>query len=148
MKSLLWVFIACFSLLTACKEIEITQSENDFPDTMSQVQTSLADKGYSIIRIQALDQGLGMAGYKINRYRIIFFGKAKDFKAIQSSHPGFTVFLPLSITVYEDKGKIFLQSMPFAAMKDLALDQKQAAMVLRWHDDIAASIQQAAHSIL
>jgi len=144
MSRLLLAFIVCLLCMTACREIEVTRSENDFPDTMSQIQTILSGKGYSIIRIQALDQGLGKAGYKINRYRIIFFGKANDFKAIQDRHPGFTVFLPLSVTVYEDNGKTYLQSMPFEAMQDMALDQKQVEMISRWRTDIVSSIHQAA----
>jgi len=138
------MFVVFLLVLTGCQEIKPIRSGNDFPDTMTHIQNNLTGKGYRIIRIQALDQGLARAGYDINRYRIIFFGKAEDFVHIQKTHPGFTVFLPLSVTVYEDEGGTYMQSMPFTAMKDLALDKKQVHMISRWRADIHTSINNAA----
>jgi uncharacterized protein (DUF302 family) len=134
-------------LLSACNLSDRVESQNDFPDTMTKVQQELANKGYTVTRIQALDQGLGKAGYTIDRYRIIFFGDPLDFDIVQQRYPQFTVLLPLSITVYEDEDKIYLQSMPFDMLKKASRDREYLAMVSRWQSDIDKVILKATSPI-
>ena len=134
-------------LLSACNLSDGVESQNDFPDTMTKVQQELANKGYKVTRIQALDQGLGKAGYTIDRYRIIFFGDPLDFDIVQQRYPQLSVFLPLSITIYEDEDKIYLQSMPFAMLKKVTRDREYLAMVSRWQSDVDKVILKAARPI-
>ncbi len=140
------VLFVCI-LLSACNLSDGVESRNDFPDTMTKVQQELANKGYKVTRIQALDQGLGKAGYTIDRYRIIFFGNPLDFDIVQQRYPQFTVFLPLSITVYEDEDKIYLQGMPFNMLKKAARDREYLAMVSRWQSDVDKVIRKATRPI-
>jgi len=132
------------ALMTACNLSGAVESHNDFPDTMMRVQQELTKRGYEITRIQTLDLGLEKAGYDINKYRILFFGNALDFDIIQKRYPEYTVFLPLSISVYEDDGEIYLQSMPFSMMKKATRDREYLAMVNRWQSDVDQAIHSAA----
>ncbi len=135
------------TLLFACNLSDVVMSRNDFPDTMMKVQQELANKGYKITRIQTLDKGLGKAGYTIDRYRIIFFGKPLDFDIIQQRYPKFSVFMPLSITVYEDNERIYMQAMPFAMFSKVTRDREYLAMVSRWRSDVDEVMQKAARSV-
>jgi len=134
-------------MLSACKLSDGVVSQNDFPDTMTKVQQELADKGYRISRIQALDQGLGKAGYTIDRYRIIFFGDTLDFDIVQQRYPEYSVFLPLSITVYEENDKTYLLGMPFNMLARVTREREFQAMVSRWRSDVDDVIDKAARPL-
>ena len=131
-------------VISACNLSGAAESYNDFPDTMMRVQQELTNRGYKITRIQTLDQGLGKAGYEIDKYRILFFGNALDYDIIQKRYPQFSVFVPLSISVYEDDGDIYIQSMPFSMMKKASNDREFLAMVHRWQTDVDQAIHKAA----
>jgi len=130
--------------LSACNLTQVVVSKNDFPDTMMRVQQELNKKGYQVTRIQALDQGLAKAGYDIENYRIIFFGNSLDFDIVQQRYPELTVFLPLSVTVYENDGRVYIQSMPFSMAQKATQDHEYLAMVARWKNDVDQAIQLAA----
>jgi len=134
-------------LLSACNLSNVVVSKNDFPDTMMRVQHELNDKGYKVIRIQALDQGLKKAGYQIENYRIIFFGNSLDFDIVQERYPELTVFLPLSVSVYEDNGLVYIQSMPFSMAKKATRDKEYLSMVERWRKDVDEAIGVAAYPL-
>jgi uncharacterized protein (DUF302 family) len=134
-------------LLSACNLSDGVESQNDFPDTMTKVQQELTNKGYKVTRIQALDQGLEKAGYTIDRYRIIFFGNPLDFDIVQQRYPQFSVFLPLSITVYEKDDKTYLQAMPFSMLVKVAHDREYLAMVSRWRSDVDEVLLQATEAV-
>jgi uncharacterized protein (DUF302 family) len=138
------VLLLSACLMSACNLSGAVISHNDFPDTMMRVQQELTQRGYQITRIQTLDQGLEKAGYEIDKYRILFFGNALDFDIIQERYPELTVFLPLSISVYEDDGEIYLQSMPYSMMKKASNDREYLAMVHRWQSDVDEAIHTAA----
>ena len=133
-------------LLSACNFTHVVSSENDFPDTMMRVQQELNEKGYKVTRIQALDQGLAKAGYEIDSYRIIFFGNSLDFDIVKERYPEMTVFLPLSVTVYEDDGHVYIQSMPFSMAEKANKDQEYLSMVTRWKEDVGQAIENAAET--
>lgn len=135
-------------LISSCNLSGAVLSHNDFPDTMTRVQQELTNKGYKITRIQTLDQGLEKAGYDIDKFRILFFGNALDFDIIQKRYPRYTVFLPLSISVYEENGGIYIQSMPFSMMKEATRNREYLAMVNRWQYDVDQAIHKAAKPTL
>lgn len=130
--------------VSSCNVTQVVVSKNDFPETMMRVQQELNKKGYQMTRIQALDQGLAKAGYDIENYRIIFFGNSLDFDIVQQRNPELTVFLPLSVTVYEDDGRVYIQSMPFSMAQKATQDREYLAMVTRWKQDVDQAIQLAA----
>lgn len=132
------------SMLFACNEQKTVVSGNDFPDTMMKVQQELVNQGYQVTRIQALDQGLARAGYRIGRYRIIFFGNPLDFDIVQQRYPQLSVFLPLSVTVYEEDDSIHLLGMPFDMIEQTIQDRECLAMVSRWRADIDRAMHMAA----
>jgi uncharacterized protein (DUF302 family) len=134
-------------LLSACNLSDGVKSQNDFPDTMMKVQQELVNKGYKVTRIQALDQGLEKAGYTIDRYRIIFFGNPLDFDIVQQRYPEFAVFLPLSITVYEEDDKTYLQAMPFNMLAKATHDREYLAMVSRWRSDVEEVFLKATEAV-
>ena len=44
-----------------------------FPEAMNALQTSIAEEGFTVSRVQRVDIGLTSSGYNTAEYRIVFF---------------------------------------------------------------------------
>ncbi|MDA8094227.1 MAG: DUF302 domain-containing protein [Betaproteobacteria bacterium] len=81
-----------------------------FSDVMNEVQIALEKEGYHVLRVQRVDYGLKVSGYKSNLYRIVFFGRS-DVKAVMQERPDLLPYLPLTITLYREAGMTHLVAM-------------------------------------
>lgn len=70
---------------------------------LNQLQTALADEGFTLMRIQNVDKGLAGHGFERPPYKIVFFGNRKQFERAREIDPRVTPYLPLKVTVYQGK---------------------------------------------
>jgi|GEM_PF-6150604 len=70
--------------------------------TLNQLQTAIADEGFTFMRIQNVDKGLAGNGFERPPYKIVFFGNRQQFERAREIDPRVTPYLPLKITVYAD----------------------------------------------
>ena len=54
---------------------------------MLALQESIRDHGYIVSRVQRVDIGLTGMGYKTDKYRIVFAGKAEEIRTSQKRRP-------------------------------------------------------------
>ncbi len=64
-------------------DLIMARSHEKFPEAMLTLQTSVKEHGYTVARVQRIDIGLTGMGYKTDKYRVVFVGKADE---IQVSH--------------------------------------------------------------
>ena len=63
-------------------ELIMARSTEDFPETMLMLQNVIKKQGYIPSRVPRVDIGLTKSGYKTDKYRVVFFGKADEIKKI------------------------------------------------------------------
>lgn len=139
-----FVALLVFCSHAGCGAQDVVESKNEFSDTMIAVQEALIARGYTVSRIQPIDEGMAKAGYDIEKYRVVFFGKSDEVDMVLEHYPQFSLFLPLSLVIYEEEGKTKLVSMPFNLLENAAPTPEVAEVVAKWRSDIQAVIHAAA----
>ncbi len=89
-----------------------------FPEAMNSLQTSIAEEGYTVSRVQRVDVGLTKSGYSTAEYRIVFFMKEDTVHKIVKVHPQLIPFLPLKITIFAEGGETILATLNPAKLDD------------------------------
>lgn len=79
-----------------------------FPETMLELQEAIRNHGYTVSRVQRVDIGLTKSGYKTDKYRVVFYGKPEEIKAIINSHPDMIAYLPLKIAIFAEESETLL----------------------------------------
>ncbi|HKJ89159.1 MAG TPA: DUF302 domain-containing protein [Gammaproteobacteria bacterium] len=70
---------------------------------LSHIQTAIEEEGFTFMRVQNVDKGLGAHGFPRAPYKIVFFGDREAFEKARKIDPRVTPYLPLKITVYRGK---------------------------------------------
>ncbi len=112
MKPLLrWWLILSLALAgthALAEELLMVRSSQTFEEAMNTLQAAIAAQGYKVMRVQRVDIGLTAKGYKTDKYRIVFFGKAGEIEALASAHPQLIPYLPLSVVIFAEEGNTLL----------------------------------------
>jgi len=87
---------------TFAERLLMVRSDQAFPEAMSTLQNSLIKHGYKISRVQRVDVGLTKNKYKTDKYRVVFYGKAKEVALITEKYPDFIPYLPLKIAIFAE----------------------------------------------
>ena len=117
-------------------ELIMIRSEQSFPETMSILQEAIKKYGYTLSRVQNVDIGLTASGYKTDKYRVVFFGKAEQMHQLAENHPELIPYLPLKIAIFaEDDETILVCSNPIAFI-DLYPASELKPIFLQWKNDI------------
>ena len=105
MKRLLLIGLIVCSWLASpayAEDLLMFRSKQTFPEAMLALQTSIAEHGYTLSRVQRVDIGLTKSGYKTDKYRIVFFGKSSEVNAIKFAEPELIPYLPLKIAIFAE----------------------------------------------
>lgn len=105
------------------------------PEAMTWLQKVVADHDYQIMQVQPVGEALATRGYRGEDFKVLFIGRAGDFKRVQADYPPLMPFLPLSLTLAEEGMSTRLSMMPPA---DQGLDPPPlvARLMERWRADL------------
>lgn len=117
-------------------ELIMLRTDKAFPEAMSSLQNAIKSQGYVLSRVQQVDTGLTMSGYKTDKYRIVFFGKKDEFAKLTEFYPELIPYLPLKIVIYAEAGETLLVTSDPQVFIDLYPDQRLKETFRKWHDDI------------
>lgn len=116
-EKLLGLMALLFSLAApvSAQGLIMARSNQMFPESMTLLQAAITSRGYSITRLQQVNENLAKMHYPSDMYRVVFFGKYAEIKAITAKHPDLIPYLPLSITIFaEDNQAILVASHPLS----------------------------------
>lgn len=117
-------------------ELIMARSRLKFPEAMLALQTSIAEHGYNIARVQRIDIGLTGMGYKTDKYRVVFVGKKEEIRYLVNKYPGLIPYMPPKVSIFaEGDDTVLVTANPFiyAEMVD---DPKDKLIFDRWESDI------------
>jgi len=139
MRSLvmLCVLVLTLSVSHASEQnVLMVRSSLPFPEAMSALQNAIIDHKYTLSRVQRVDVGLEKAGYKTDRYRIVFFGRHDEIKAITDKHPEMAAFLPLKIVLFSEEDDTMLVALNPVHFAQVVADESLQPLFNRWLVDV------------
>ena len=107
-----------------------------FPEAMTTLQNSISARGYKITRLQEVNENLARRDFKSDMYRVVFFGKYDEIKALSAQNPNLIPFLPLSITIYAEDNQAILVSAHPREFEQFFPDPTLKPVFERWEKDI------------
>jgi len=117
-------------------ELIMARSTEDFPETMLMLQNVIKKQGYIPSRVQRVDIGLTKSGYKTDKYRVVFFGKADEIKKISAQLPELIPYLPLKISLFAEDGQTILATLDPMSFDRMYPNSKLTPVFKRWANDV------------
>ncbi len=117
------------------QELLMARVTNTFPEAMNALQQSIVKSGYKLMRVQRVDIGLTMSGYKTAEYRIVFFGKQDEIQGLAAKYPHLIPFLPLKLVIYAEGDETIVLGTNPAKLAEFYPDKNLEPYFLRWEKD-------------
>lgn len=86
----------------AAEELLMARISQPFPEAMNSLQQAIRARGYTVSRVQRVDVGLTASGFQTAEYRIVFFGKTDEIRALSAAYPEVIPYLPLNIVIFAE----------------------------------------------
>jgi len=119
------------------EDMLMARTQANFPEAMVKLQTILKKHHYTLSRVQRVDIGLTAKGYKTDKYRIVFFGRAEEVEHIANKYPELVPYLPYKIAIFaEAEETLLVASNPEILFSDATGELK--TILKNWHDDLTS----------
>lgn len=125
------------SLNSYATDLYMSRSPASFPETMLKLQSVIKSHGYTVSRVQRVDIGLTSSGYKTDKYRVVFYGKADEVAEISKKYPFMIPYLPMQIAIFAE-GEETLLIAPSPLLLDEASAPKLKPVLERWEKDLSS----------
>ncbi|VAW97645.1 hypothetical protein MNBD_GAMMA21-2164 [hydrothermal vent metagenome] len=128
---------------SVAEDIFMTRTQQTFPEAMLELQQKIKSHGYTLSRVQRVDIGLTKSGYKTDKYRVVFFGKAEEIKWVGDTYPEWVPYLPLKIAIFsEAQDTLLITSDPEKIF--FSEDAKFKKIISQWKKDISSIFHEMA----
>ena len=117
------------------------KSIQDYANAMSDVQMHLEDMGFKVEFVQRIDVGLAKAGYHSDKYRIVFFMPKHGVADVLSKRADLASMFPLKVTVYRDKGKVYVFGVKSASLLDASVPADVRAHFQTWDKKVDSIVK-------
>ena len=133
--------IGICALLFSCvnvyaQDLLISRSKQEFPEAMANLQNAITKKGYKISRVQRIDEGLKKLGYQTDKYRVVFFGKAKEINDLSNRFPNLLPYLPLNIAIFAENDDTLATTFNPQMLKSYYPEAELIPVFDRWEKDL------------
>jgi len=118
------------------EELLLARSTQDFPEAMSTLQNAITQRGYKISRVQRVDEGLKKLGYKSDKYRVVFYGKAKEIRNLSNKYPNLIPYIPLNFAIFAEGTETLVSTLNPSELKPYYANPEIALVFDRWEKDI------------
>ncbi|MGV8991215.1 MAG: DUF302 domain-containing protein [Thiobacillus sp.] len=116
----------------------MVRMDKAFPEAMTLLQSAISSRGYTITRLQQVNENLQRREFKSDMYRVVYFGKLEEIKQVSAQQAGLIPFLPLNITIFaEGEHSILVSSHP-STLRQFFPDPALGPVFDRWEKDIGA----------
>lgn len=132
-----YVLFICFfcSTGTFASDLIMARSSLPFSEAMTNLQVSLKEHGYKVVRVQRIDIGLTGMGYKTDKYRVVFLGKTDEIKYLVNKYPQMIPYMPPKASIFAEGGDTLLVTanpMTFSTM----VEESDRIIFERWESDV------------
>lgn len=120
------------------EDLLMVRSPALFEESMAALQAAIGAQGYTLSRVQRVDIGLSQSGFKTDKYRVVFFGKPAEIRALGARHPDLIPYLPLQIAIFAEGDETLLVAANPAHLRAAYADPELGAVFVRWEVDLRA----------
>ena len=115
--SLKWAGAVWMALLlcmpAAADDLLMARANRMFPEAMTLLQSAISSRGYTVTRLQQVNENLQRREFQSDMYRVVYFGKLEEVRRATARNPNLIPFLPLNITIFaEGDQSILVASHP------------------------------------
>lgn len=121
----------------AAEDLMMARSPLMFPEAMTILQQAISDQGYTITRLQQVNENLMRQNYASDVYRVVFFGKYDEVHALAASHPDLVPFLPLNITIFAEGNNAIIMAAHPRTLETFFPDPELKPVFERWEEDLS-----------
>ena len=107
-----------------------------FPEAMTLLQSAISSRGYTITRLQQVNENLARREFKSDMYRVVYFGKLDEVKKVTAAHPELIPFLPLNITIFAEGEQAILVASHPQSLQQFFPDPALKPVFDRWEKDV------------
>ncbi|WP_018507759.1 DUF302 domain-containing protein [Thiobacillus thioparus] len=107
-----------------------------FPEAMTLLQSAISSRGYTITRLQQVNENLARREFKSDMYRVVYFGKLDEVRQVTAAHPELIPFLPLNITIFAEGEQAILVASHPQALQQFFPDPALKPVLERWEKDM------------
>jgi len=116
----------------------MVRMDKPFPEAMTLLQSAISSRGYTVTRLQQVNENLERRDFKSDMYRVVYFGKLEEVKQVSAQQPELIPFLPLNITIFAEGEQTILVSSHPATLRQFFPDPQLRPVFDRWEKDIVA----------
>lgn len=143
MKGLVkWMGAACLGLLlsapVAAADLLMARVSREFPEAMTLLQSAISSRGYTVTRLQQVNENLERREFKSDMYRVVYFGKHEEVRRATARNPELIPFLPLNITIFAEEDESILVASHPQMLREFFPDPELTALFDRWEKDMVA----------
>ena len=124
------------SMQVMAGDLIMVRTQEDFPEAMLTLQTSIREHGYEITRVQRIDIGLTGMGYETDKYRVVFVGKSKEIQYLIDKYPVLAAYMPPQVSVFAEEGDTVLITANPMIYADMIDDEADKILFRRWESDV------------
>lgn len=107
-----------------------------FPEAMTLLQSAISSRGYTITRLQQVNENLARREFKSDMYRVVYFSKLEEVRQVTAAHPELIPFLPLNITIFAEGDQAILVASHPQTLQKFFPDPALKPVFERWEKDI------------
>ena len=144
MQTMLGAVLAlCLVAPAAADGLLMARMDTPFPEAMALLQSAISARGYTITRLQQVNENLQRRQYKSDMYRVVYFGKLDEVRKVTAEHPELIPFLPLNITIFAEGDQAILVASHPQTLQKYFPDPALKPVFDRWEKDIEAIMDEA-----
>lgn len=121
----------------------MTRMDKAFPEAMAILQTAISSRGYTITRLQQVNENLERRDFKSDMYRVVYFGKLEEVRQATAARPELIPFLPLNITIFAEGEQTILVASHPQVLRQFFPDPALKPVFERWGRDVEAIMDEA-----
>ena len=130
------------ALPAAADELIMVRVDRPFPEAMNDLQKAIKDHGYTVARVQRVDVGLTSKGYKTAEYRVVFFGKIAEVRALGNRYPELLPYLPLKVTLFAEGDSSLAVTNSPTLLSTYFREPALQVQFVRWERDVRSILAQ------
>jgi uncharacterized protein (DUF302 family) len=136
----IWLTVmALTNPIPAQEKLLSVRTTQGFDATLERVQDVLKQHGFSVAHIQKCDSGLQGMGYKTDNYKIVFFGRVEEVRALSKQYPDLVPLFPFKLAIYVDGEETVMSVLnPEAVAPLLNTDPALQQQLTAWGKDFRA----------
>ena len=127
-----------FSAAGRADELMMARSGRLFLEAMTTLQSAITARGYTITRLQEVNENLAKREFKSDMYRVVYFGKYEEIKMLAAKYPKLIPFLPLNITIFAEGDQAILVASHPRMLQAVFPNPDLKPVFARWEKDMLA----------